>query len=166
VALVTVVVSWRRGAPLGVVMWRVLVIAYLTALVALTFFPFQVKIDEFTGSSTWWNSINWEPIVTIDPIGFAENVLLTAPLGFLVPALTRRRTLRAVLLVGLVVSVSIEVLQYADVRLLSGGRLADVNDVIANVLGVAIGYAVYRVFRSSEPLARLLPNSEHVVTVR
>ncbi|WP_374116077.1 VanZ family protein [Curtobacterium sp. GC_Cur_3] len=85
-------------------------------------------------------------------MGFAENVLLTAPLGFLVPALTRRRTLCAVLLVGLVVSVSIEVLQYADVRLLSGGRLADVNNIIANVLGVAVGYAVYRVFRSASRL--------------
>lgn len=61
------VVSRRRGAPLGLVVWRMLAIVYLTALIALTFFPFQVKIDEFTGSSTWWNSINWEPIVTIDP---------------------------------------------------------------------------------------------------
>jgi hypothetical protein len=40
----------------------------------------------------------------------------------------------AVVMAGLVTSVGIEVTQYICLRLLSGGRSSDIDDVIANVL--------------------------------
>jgi glycopeptide antibiotics resistance protein len=73
------------------------------------------------------------------------NVALFIPLGFLIPLVWPRRRFWSGLQIALAVSISIEVLQYLS-RPWSN-RLADVNDVILNVAGAAIGLAVVSLVR-------------------
>jgi glycopeptide antibiotics resistance protein len=49
---------------------------------------------------------------------------------------------------GLIVSLSIEILQYAEGILLPSvyTRASDINDLIFNTVGVLIGYLVYKLF--------------------
>jgi glycopeptide antibiotics resistance protein len=72
------------------------------------------------------------------------NILLLMPLGFLVPILWRKyRSLKGILLLGLLVSVSIECLQLVELVLgISFGRRVDIDDVICNVFGTFIGYVL------------------------
>lgn len=67
------------------------------------------------------------------------NMTLFMPLGFLIPILRKRcRTLRKVLVIGIAVSGFIEIVQYFI------GRSTDIDDVILNVLGWIIGFAVHK----------------------
>lgn len=66
------------------------------------------------------------------------NMTLFMPLGFLIPILRKRcRTLRKVLVIGIAVSGFIEIVQYFI-------GSTDIDDVILNVLGWIIGFAVHK----------------------
>jgi glycopeptide antibiotics resistance protein len=76
--------------------------------------------------------------VLADVVG---NVALFVPFGFLLPLLApwfdrRRRTVAA----GLALSAAVELSQLA----FPGVRRADVNDLLLNTLGTAVGFAAYR----------------------
>jgi glycopeptide antibiotics resistance protein len=73
-----------------------------------------------------------------------QNVLLTVPFGFGVLWITRAKS-PAVIWLSLAVGFTIEGMQLL-ISLLMGYpyRIADINDVILNALGVIIGGAVYR----------------------
>jgi len=69
------------------------------------------------------------------------NVVLFVPLGILLPLVSRRLRFLQGILIALGLSVGIEILQYVS-RAWGSYRLADVNDVILNVLGAALGLAI------------------------
>ena len=73
------------------------------------------------------------------------NVALFIPLGILIPLVWPRRRFWSGLQIAFAVSVSIEVLQYLS-RPWSN-RLADVNDVILNVAGAALGLVLVTLLR-------------------
>jgi len=79
------------------------------------------------------------------------NFLLFVPLGLLLPLVRRRVRFGSGLLMALAVSVGIELAQYLT-RPWSN-RLADVNDVILNVLGASLGLIVVSLLRR-RPSAR------------
>ncbi|TFC48921.1 VanZ family protein [Cryobacterium shii] len=66
------------------------------------------------------------------------NVVITAPLGFLLPVVSSRRFHRftPILLVGLALTVATELSQ------MTTGRSADIDDVLANSVGVVVGYSL------------------------
>ncbi|XZF75644.1 VanZ family protein [Bacillus sp. AL-1R] len=63
------------------------------------------------------------------------NILLFVPFGFILTSIKRTKM---VILVGLFLSVSIEVVQY-----MMSFRWSDIDDVILNTLGTYIGYRIY-----------------------
>lgn len=76
--------------------------------------------------------------VTIDTI---LNVILFMPLGFFLPLLYKEyKTIGKVTLAGFILSLSIELVQ------LFGRGATDINDLITNVIGTIIGYAIYKLF--------------------
>ncbi len=99
--------------------------------------------------------VRFEVNLNLIPIlGMAEdftnsmlNILLFVPLGFFLPVLWGRfRTLRPAMLFGFGLSLMIELLQILTFR------ATDVNDLITNVLGTAIGFLI------AKPIAaRFLP---------
>lgn len=136
---------------------------YLLMVVSVTLFPlpigFQYQNEDF------FQSINIVPLISvfedIKQIGTAYdgdtlfmisliirnvggNILLLMPLGFLAPLIWNKfKSVKAVSLLGMSVSVTIEILQLFQ-RFSGGwGRITDIDDVIFNVLGVIIGYLIY-----------------------
>ena len=74
------------------------------------------------------------------------NVLLFVPLGILLPLVWTRLRFWSGVLIATAVSVSIELLQYLSTAW-GSYRLADVNDVVLNVLGASLGLAVVFLLR-------------------
>ena len=72
------------------------------------------------------------------------NILITVPLGFLLPVVFSKRLRRfvPVVLLGLAVTVSTELVQLAT------GRSGDIDDVIANFLGVVVGFSLLVIARA------------------
>ena len=94
------------------------------------FMPFWSYRDYFNG---------------IDRRLLAENVMnivVFVPVGVLVGATIRSVTWKKVLLIGMCLSVGIEVLQ-----LVFRKGFSEVDDVMHNTLGCLIGYGIYRVIR-------------------
>ena len=78
------------------------------------------------------------------------NVVLFLPLGFSLPLLWKKfRNLKATLLFGFGMSMTIELLQ------LFTYRATDVNDVIANTLGALLGFFLYCVASKVLPLRKI-----------
>ena len=76
----------------------------------------------------------------------AGNLVLFIPLGLLIPLVWRRLRVRDGILIAIAFSVGIELLQYLS-RMVGSKRLADVNDVILNVLGACLGLALGMLLR-------------------
>lgn len=130
-------------------------------VVALTLFPLQIIFYD------WHARFNLIPFASIfqlmrdTPITVAfenivGNLVLFIPLGFLLPMLFKQlRRLGAVLWRMALVSVVIEAVQ-----LITGVRAVDVDDVILNVAGAAIGFSVFlllaRLWGRSRRATRLL----------
>ena len=75
-------------------------------------------------------------------INLVGNVVMFIPLGFLLPKVSpRQRRLWRTLLTTALIIVLVEMLQLFSLR-----GSCDVDDLILNVLGAAIGYGVYRIF--------------------
>jgi len=75
------------------------------------------------------------------------NVLLFVPLGILLRLVWRRLRFWRGIQIAIAVSVAIELLQYIS-RAWGSYRLADINDVVLNVLGACLGLAVGFLLRS------------------
>ena len=88
------------------------------------------------------------------------NVLLLLPLGIYGPILTPRlRSLPAILLVAAGLSAFIELGQLAVATAYGFPvRVADVDDVVLNTLGVLVGYLVWRAWSASGSV-----DSDHAV---
>jgi len=87
---------------------------------------------------------NWE-IIGIDKVilNLGGNILGFVPLGLLVPTIWKSmRRAWIVIYLGFAISVMVECIQ-----LLSCVGSCDVDDVILNTLGTAIGYIIYAVGR-------------------
>lgn len=131
--------SARRLLAWWVMCW------YLLAVVAVTLFPFQIALGAYGNRSPWYEKANFIPVLTIDPTTFVLNIVMFVPLGVLLPLVTRVRGVRHVALVALAVSGVVEMLQFLSNVLVSSGRLADLNDLLANTLGGVLGFLAWRV---------------------
>jgi glycopeptide antibiotics resistance protein len=184
--LVGVVVVWllalghRRSLTWGRALTVLVTTAYATGVLALTFFPWRaafagIQQDVLVGPPGSEHAValrsllNVVPFATIDPPSFLLNVVMTLPLGALVPFLLRVRSMPGVALVGLFVSAGIEFGQGVGDVLLGMQRTVDVNDLIANVAGTVLGLLCLRALRRivGTRLERFaLPGSALVGTAR
>ncbi len=73
--------------------------------------------------------------------GIILNILLFIPFGYLIPSLFPKLRWWQVILLGLAFSLCVELLQ-----LLTRLGYADVDDLINNTLGAAIGFLCYKLF--------------------
>ena len=116
----------------------------LAAVLRLTTLPLQISLGEYANTVPWWEKISWIPLLVIDPRTFVLNIIMTVPLGVLLPLLIPIRGVRQVTMVGLGFSAAIEVVQLCTNVFLSSGDLADVNDLLANTLGAVAGFLFLR----------------------
>lgn len=128
---------------------------FMVGLLSLVFQPGQLYYE---GDSIYHNivervksgtDINVNPFFTIKQffqsgyntqftINIIANILMFSPLGFCLPLLWERwKKGWKVIFIGLLFSVTIELIQMFI------GRSVDIDDVLLNTLGVAVGYAVF-----------------------
>ena len=127
---------------------------YGACVMARVLLPFAVAAEY---PRPWRVMVHLTPFTDVadDPAGMLLNILLFVPLGMLLPLVTRIRTVRGAAVVGLLVSLGIEAVQLAGVLVVGTGRIADVDDLIGNTLGTAIGWTTFVVVMDVPALARL-----------
>ena len=153
--------SRRAGDDLGTILWRTSFVAYLGALVAVTFFPFVIDLDA-PPDSPWRPMMNLDALSSLHLRSFWLNIVMTVPLGAyltghgleargragradLGPAGRRRlRGIVPVAAIALVASVTVELLQLVLHLTIGGNRATDIDDVIANTAGAVVGAVLWR----------------------
>ena len=94
-------------------------------------------------------AVNLLPLITLTSEDIKTsllNILMMMPFGFGLPFITNFKLKRAVIS-GLVLSIVIELLQLITGFIANTTfRVADVNDLIFNTLGVAVGYTLFTQF--------------------
>lgn len=151
-------VNWTREVI------KFLFVFYLSMVAAVTLFP--IIIGHTPDIQNEYRSFNFIPLVTIykyfthirtaynGDVAFmieliakniGGNILLLMPLGFCAPILFHKfNRFIKVLLLGLLVSICIECIQFFELQ--SGivlWRSVDVDDVVCNVAGAVLGYLIY-----------------------
>nr|WP_231505705.1 VanZ family protein [Bacillus sp. EB01] len=153
---------------------------YICLVVSVTLFPIPIGFE--MDYKNFFRSINIVPLVSIirniSQVGTAYdgdvffmislivrnvvgNILLLMPFGFLLPIVSNKiRGLKSVAILGLAVSVTIELIQLLESFGGGWGRITDIDDVICNLLGVVIGYLIYVViFKTGQKFKiRLITN--------
>lgn len=96
------------------------------------------------GDVPWSLFVNIVPFRNTETADMLGNVAVFAPLGCALPIVLRATSARRVLLLGFLVSLTMEVLQLANAITVHGGHVADVNDLLANTVGALVGYGAFR----------------------
>jgi hypothetical protein len=117
-------------------------------MIANTLLP--VHLGSGGSDQPWWTYPDLTPLVDTEPADMVANVVVFLPLGVLLPLVGQVSSARRVLLLGFLLSLTMELLQWLNAVTVHGGHIADVNDLLANTLGAPLGYGVLR-------LARLVP---------
>lgn len=131
--------------PLRVGLWALFLI-YLGLLLRIT--VFRSSFGSYPLFSH--GQIAWVPFVGLIQILhnslrvflylFIGNLIWFVPLGFLLPLLTNAKA--STIFYGFLLSLCIEVSQY-----IFGTGVSEVEDLILNTLGTAIGYGLFLLFR-------------------
>ena len=116
---------------------------YFAGVVANTVFP--IFVDKPSSDQPWYSHMALVPLVNYEIADAVMNSLVFVPLGMLVPLFLGRASWWRVLALASLLSLMIEVAQYTTAHLLGGGHVADVNDLLFNVAGAALGYALFAV---------------------
>jgi glycopeptide antibiotics resistance protein len=117
---------------------------YAAGVMANTVFPIFLRAPD---RGPWSPGLALIPFYDYEVADAVMNTLVFLPLGMLIPLLLSRPTWWRVLAVAVAVSLTIEVTQLAAQGLFGGGHIADVNDVLFNIAGGALGYALFRFLR-------------------
>lgn len=72
-------------------------------------------------------------------LGFIENIILTIPLGFLIKKVFPNMSLILIVPLGFMIGAAFELTQYYLSHTFLINRVCDINDVLANGIGVVIG---------------------------
>jgi len=102
--------------------------------------------DLILNGQTAEKSMNLIPLITLTPQDLQTsllNILLLMPFGFGLPFITNFR-MQKIVVIGALFSIVIEFLQLITGLMAKiSFRIADINDVIFNTVGVAIGYILF-----------------------
>ena len=152
---VAVWVSWRlaiwrrRGGDIVRELGMAVLFGWILIVVSLTFFPFRIVLYDWYGSANFVPFASIVQLVTETAPGVAiwnilGNIVLFVPFGLVLPLLfDRMQTLLSVLWRVAVISAFIESLQ-----IFTRSRAVDVDDIILNTLGGAIGFLIFLAIRS------------------
>ncbi len=153
------IICWRRAGGDAVREFVVGVLfAYVLAMACVAFFPMTIIFYD------WHGRFNLVPLASIIDLvqhatsstalkNIGGNIVMFVPLGFLLPLLVRKlRSAGSLICRVAIISAAIEILQ-----LPTRVRATDVDDIILNVIGAVLGYAVFRLFVL---LAKRLPRVE------
>jgi glycopeptide antibiotics resistance protein len=124
-------------------------IVYAAGVLAITVFPITAWPPEHWLGEPWWTVIHWIPFY-VDGASMVLNVIMTIPIGILLPLLwPRTGTIRGVAVPAFCVSASIELIQLIIGLTVYSRRTVDINDLIANTAGAVLGLLMLRLAQAS-----------------
>jgi glycopeptide antibiotics resistance protein len=138
--------AWRRRARLtpGRLAATWLAAWYAVAVVGATLLPLHLS----WGTEIQYFRINPIPFLHVRPSDSLLNVVMTLPFAAVLHVVFGIRDKKRVIRLGLLLSAAIETTQAVLILTVHDNRWAEANDIIANVLGVYLGYlAVQRLLR-------------------
>lgn len=97
----------------------------------LNLIPFKTIVSQLTGNNPLAGA---EDHLALGALNLVGNLMLYIPIGFLLPLAANNKSLAFTLMCVAAMSVSIEVLQFFV------GRSADIDDVLLQLVGGAVGY--------------------------
>jgi glycopeptide antibiotics resistance protein len=126
---------------------------YIVKVLDYTLFQFQSLIvlklflpDLVLRGQTAEEALNLIPLITLTPQDLKTsllNILLLVPFGLGLPFITNFG-MKKIVVIGMIFSILIEFLQFITGFMAKiTFRIADINDVIFNTLGVVIGYILF-----------------------
>jgi glycopeptide antibiotics resistance protein len=115
----------------------VAVCVYVAGVVANTVFP--IFLDKPAYTARWTEFVNLTLLSGYEVVDAVTNICVFVPVGLLVPLVAPTFSWRRALVAATTFSLLIEVTQYVTAHLLGGGHVADVNDLLFNVVGAALG---------------------------
>lgn len=122
----------RQFGNLGLCCSIFLIIFATILFVPITFHPEQYVINLVP--------FNWEDDTNQIIVEVIPNIMMFVPLGFFIPVIFKnKRKLYKTTIMVFLLTFSIEFFQYFI------GRLADINDIITNLLGGIIGYCIFKI---------------------
>ncbi len=148
----------------AVIFWEYVVLKQrsLSKMITVMVFAFYLTaVFLVTGIPTAYSfhvnpEFNLIPLIDIvnNPPAYVRNtvlnIMLFVPLGFLLPALWKEyRSLRITVLAGFILSLFVEILQIFTFR------LTDVDDLITNTAGAALGYYISRRYINRQSAPRI-----------
>jgi glycopeptide antibiotics resistance protein len=135
--------SARRLATAWLAGW------YAVAVIGATLLPLHLAWGPGAGPPELYRFI-FVPLTTMRVDDFLLNIIMTLPLAAVLYLVLGVREKRRVLLVGVLISLVIEVAQGVIILAWHGNRWADVNDLISNTLGALLGFLIFwRALRSA-----------------
>lgn len=144
---------WKKKKGLVYLLFFTIFYIYIINVLNLTLFRYQslLLLRYFAPSLMLrglaaGKSLNLIPLITLTPADLRTsflNILMMIPFGFGLPFITNFRG-KKVVVIGALFSIAIEFLQFITGFLAKMTfRVADINDVIINTVGVAVGYILF-----------------------
>lgn len=158
IAIAWSVIAWRRGYGWWTWGIGVAAIAHMSVVASVTLFPLPVQPEVIAqGRDLQAARHNVVPLASLlnavatgnHPSVISQstgNLLMLAPLGLYGPLLwARMRSWKVAVGVGMATSLTVELLQLGISTYLGYTyKIADIDDVILNTAGVALGYLAFR----------------------
>jgi glycopeptide antibiotics resistance protein len=133
----------RRLATAWISAW------YAVAVLGATMLPLHLAWGPGAGPPELYRII-LVPLITMRVDDFLLNIVMTLPLAALLYLVAGLRDRGRVVLVGFLISLTIEVAQAVIDLAWHGNRWADVNDLTSNTLGTLLGFLIFwRIMRSA-----------------
>ena len=155
----------KKKKSLAYLIFFTIFYVYIVKVLDYTLFQFQSLLllkhfmpNLILNGQTAGQDLNLVPLVTLTPDDLKTsllNILLLIPFGFGLPFIANFR-MKKIVVIGALFSIAIEVLQLVT-GLMAGitFRVADINDVIFNTVGVVIGNMLFAGFvRSYRHISR------------
>lgn len=131
--------------------WIILSLLYLIGISVILFTPIS-----FDGSSIYVMSPGIGRVnklrLYMHGAGFVENIILTIPLGMMLKKLVPQLPMVVLFVLGVLISSGIEIVQYYMSHYFLINRSSDINDIIANALGIVIGAILIMTYSSRNKL--------------
>lgn len=130
------------------------VAVYAAGIVGNTIFP--IFLDKPDSGAPWTPGLALLPFVDYEIDDALMNTLVFVPLGILIPLLLARPSWWKVTVAAAITSLTVESLQLGAQAFFAGGHIADVNDLLSNLAGGALGYGLLLLLARVPVLARLI----------
>lgn len=139
-----ILVLWYYWNRRRVALWE---LCYLIVLAFIVFTPLSINDLYVAVMPPGTGRVSF--LVDLWHFSVLENIILTVPLGMIIK---RQRPYWSLVLAGIACGGFIEITQYIISHLWLMNRSSDINDVIANAVGVVIGGVLWCLY------VKLIPN--------